>query len=84
MVYQRMVSEAYSIAQAARISCGRLPVLDEALRRLKLYLDGLASPDVLEEVVDMLYHAAQEARVRGCLDWYRVEEAARILEQALG
>ena len=84
MVYSRMVSEALATARAAMLSCGAIDVLAKAVEIMERFIGGRAVEEELEDAVILLLEAAEEAKARGCLDWYRVEEAARILEQALG
>ncbi len=84
MAYARMVSEALSIAISAQHACGPVRGLSEALELIEGFLHGSYGDDALGDAVDLLLEAAAVARERGCLDWYKLEEAAAILEQAMG
>jgi hypothetical protein len=83
MTYLRMVSEALSLASSARYSCGIVRGLSDAIEILEGFIAGTYSDEDLAAAVDLLLEAAAIAREMGCLDWYRLEEAAAILEQAL-
>ncbi len=74
----RMIEEAYSLAQAVRLSCGPTPELEEAIRLIEEAMEGKSVG--LEEAALLLRAAADAARLDGCLDWYMLEQAADTLE----
>ncbi len=84
MVYMKMVHEALSILRSALLACGRSAYALQALHAIESFIRGYGDEDGLEYAVEALIEAAQQARVQGCLEWYRFEDAARVLEQALG
>ncbi len=83
MVYKRFVEEALSIALGVLGSCGSHELLEEALSSLRGFIRGDLGVEYVYEAVELLREAAYAFRYMGCLDWYRLEEAAGILEQAL-
>jgi hypothetical protein len=82
MAYRRMVYEAYSIAKAVQVSCGTTPELDEALMIIEEYLSYDGDESMLEQAAELLREAAIAVKLRGCLEWSMLEQAADTLEHA--
>ncbi len=82
MAYRRMVYEAYSMAKAVQVSCGSTPELDEALMTIEEYLAYEGDEGMLEYAAELLREAAVAVKLRGCLEWSLLEQAADVLEHA--
>jgi hypothetical protein len=82
MVYRRMIYEAYSIAKAVQVACGTTPELDEALMIIEEYLSYEGDEAMLEQAAELLREAAVAIKLRGCLEWSMLEQAADTLEHA--
>ncbi len=75
MTYRRAIEEAISIIVQAIYSCGAVEGAREALQAIN---------DLrIEDAIDLLYYAADNAKMLGCLDWYLFVNAADILSRAL-
>ncbi len=79
MVYRRLLSEVISIIESVKLACGDPGgELEEAIAELRLsYRTGTPPPPGMEE---LLYDTAALLRELGCLDWYKLYEAAQMLE----
>jgi hypothetical protein len=82
MAYKRMVYEAYSMARAVQVSCGTTPELDEALLIIEEFLSYGGDESILEQAAELLREAALAIKMRGCLEWSILEQAADTLDHA--
>jgi len=82
VVYRRALEEAYAVARAVELSCGSTPELGEALRLIEDLVSGSDGPEDVEYAAALLRQAADVLRLRGCLDWYLLSQAADVLEHA--
>jgi len=76
------LSDALVLIRTTLLSCGSDPRLEQILAMLEEAYEGITPLDAetLEYVIDALDETARMFRVRGCLDYYLLEQAKDVLE----
>jgi len=76
------LSDALVLIRTTLLSCGSDPRLEQILAMLEEAYEGITPLDAetLEYVIDALDETARIFRVRGCLDYYLLEQAKDVLE----
>jgi len=76
------LSDALVLIRTALLSCGSHPGLEHVLAILEEAYEGVVPLDerVLEYVIGTLDETARMFKVRGCLDYYLLEQAKDVLE----
>ena len=82
MVYTRALEEAYTMARGVELSCGRVAELEEALRVIEELMERGGGAEELEYAGALLRQAGDVLRLKGCLDWHLLVQAADIVEHA--